>query len=489
MKPVPLLTAALLSGYACVFGEKVRFQRVLDLRIGREYLLESRAIPVTIGYQSWSARSLPLDSPGFEPLTRKRISAFGGYSRTYGLGGPSDEKRHSLDINLGAMRSVAGYAYVPFYRDARVEELNITDDIDTVKLASVLDGAVRRLHRRRAFDDRGFWATDTRIAVRAMYKNQQNFVPFIPDSLLFFWEKSIMREISGRLRVRTIPSAGLGELRNATSAYYAFELERQLLRHGVIDFPLSDRTMAALSEELAQGASRRLRDHDYLQRYKARIDTILAADAASRPENLRYLSSFMLRRLLLKNEAPLYRGLRAGVALDQSLDGVFMRGKTTFPYEDIADSARRVAALDTYTSLKLTLDWGATLNERLHVMVEAEKMLFASEEELVFLRDGRFDLERFAEVAFDVRLTCLALHWLRMRAGADDALCWLIVPFQSPYRLYAAADAYLEDHLAITATVAGSFGNRGDRRYSRPPLPDQPLESGAQFMLSMRYRF
>ncbi len=499
MKEYILVFAAVLLVPASSPGvEKIRFTRVLDLYKNAAYSSRMRAIPVHIAYQSWSATSISLDAADFEPLSEKKITTRFGYRQSADSGSQKQNTTKAFGGFLAGKRDVFGYYYPAFHTIGNQTKNNqlkiegdLEEDLDTVKMSAMLCGY--GAYTIAAYPDSPFpalgphWEAVIELDGFSRYLDQQNYEPYIPDSLLFFWEKSIKQEFSSAARLTLGPAAGLGRMQNISAVYYAFELEKQLLENGVIDFPLSDRTMAELAEYLSKGPTWRLREHEYMRRYKAGIDSIISKDAAARADNLRLLSSFMIKRTLLKNEKPLLKGLRTVVGIDQRITGLYRGGSTRYPYIDRPDDNEKTFDINSNTQLNLRAEWGLPINRQLHLLLRGEKRLLSSRRGIEFWNEGRLDAHSLLHVNFDARLSIWPTTWTRMHLGFEDLLCYIIAPFQAPYRLFGDFSVYLEDHLAISFNCSGFFGDYSNRSYSRPDLQETYLNRGLRMTLALQY--
>lgn len=491
-------------------AEPSRARRVLGKLSGHLYRTEERGIGMDVGYytepEGVSLYPAPNDSTVFDTsLTHRRT--LGGEIFYVVERMESDEWAEVERSLIGGYRVEHDHhdslvrGYVPPGISIGGDNFSYAQPVngyDTVSI-SVID--YTRLHWAARCYMAGAavaWphlALGVDVNIRAAAIREENYDPFLPivegtEELHSDKYKKRREEIDAGVVLS--PGIGFGRRVNATHVNAAFQLERELKRCGAISFSLADTTIALIAELLSRNDSYRLRDLVVTRRFKAELDSILLTDAAVVPEQLRCLSPFVPRNLVVHRSSPVLVGGDVMLQARQRVDGAVFREKTRFPYVAGGGETfeRDGAALGHSAMLGVRARWGTLLTRNWSVSLAAEKRLFSSHDHLEWYRNGAVDWQRLMETDWSAETALWGGAWLRLNAGVEHVLCRLVVPREWPYRSFVGVEGFIEDYVGIEFSMAWYHGGENhDRSYPLWTSPFSPLRHGRIVRLGAVYTF
>lgn len=147
---------------------------------------------------------------------------------------------------------------------------------------------------------------------------RNSYDPTASDTVLNLMGIAALHETreDARLGLSLRPGFRLGRMHRQDPLVGALALEQRFLRTGGCAFPLSDRTILALTRLCAENRTSSLRSEKGLAAFKARIDSAMLADAAVQRVDLRYIPPMDLRRMMLAEQARLEQGLDLSLQVD-----------------------------------------------------------------------------------------------------------------------------------------------------------------------------
>jgi hypothetical protein len=309
-----------------------------------------------------------------------------------------------------------------------------------------------------------FYALGGDIHASLHMGREESFEP--QDLYDWKWDKFIRSKHRGSLQATLQGSAGTGRLKDASYVHHALALERELRRFGAVRFDLADETVADIADLMARSDRADLRDSDSLRAFKARLDSLLHADAAAEPEHFRRLSPFAIRRILLRDGFEFPSGLQAAFYADQNLGVSGAMRNIRYPNlpEGAQDTSSSGVDLDYSFNLGARAEWGRSVGRRVFVHVLGEKRLLSP---LLWERYGsgrEQRLQALAETHWDLGITFLPGQSFRLSWHVRDLPLSLRYSEQERYPrgiVFGPAkatqlrlDAFIEDYVAFAVMLS-----------------------------------
>jgi hypothetical protein len=324
------------------------------------------------------------------------------------------------------------------------------------------------------------------------YGRRENIEPPIPDSLMSdgkFIDRGLRVDLYGNLR----PAIGIGRPHDISAVYYALELERALLKSGAINFPLAEDRIIKLATIIARNRTYHLRNYARVQQLKAEIDSTIVGDEAVKPENLRLVSIFDIRDVLLHFIPPMFTKPRGEIFVQQRLSGTLATHYFHYPYNiwvQKVDTSWRSRVIDHDALLGARVQVGLPLTDHGFLSCSAVKPLLN--------KSGPFATTAWTwRNAIDVRWN-LRLDFWQLRSSyvtsmsglsIDDIPTFIAVPNYWPYRCILHETLFFEDYFSINIDF-GFYQSRGaDRSFVAWQEPFDPILHGLAGALQLIYRF
>jgi hypothetical protein len=438
-------------------AELSRFQNILSLYNGYEYLIEDRQSNFDFIYFKQDPDVIRDDSRGTSvSYHRSYLQAMMSFQKDGIQGDSASQKSSSFSIGLSIDSRERGFSE---------RELNpqgsaaFYDEIDTIAKSFTCRGALRRNYRgyfgAAGRSGPGYASVGIDADWTISYAREENVEPGFPDSLMPSG-KFIDRRIGCQGGAAVEPALGWGRQRNVSYVYYALELERELIKKGAVLFPLSDRRLARIADLLARNHTFRLRDYTRIEKFKSDLDSLLTGDEAVNRAGLRLISPFEIKDVLMHFVPGFYERprielyARAGIAWDAGHNDIHYPPNI---WQDFTDSAFNSVHLGHDAQLGLRAVDGFAVSRYLFLVLGVSKPLVSKNTGPEFFTNGAFDWRKAA----DFRWTIEALFWhprffyltMFTHLAIDGLPAYGVVPIQWPYRLALRETFFLEDYFSV----------------------------------------
>ncbi len=354
--------------------------------------------------------------------------------------------------------------------------LGAAEDSDTVVTTIALSGSHRRVftkYLRAAYPLAPSLALDAGVEVTGGFEHEENTEPYFDPSLpeAFVRHKYHLRTQRADAVLELVPGAALGRPINTTHLSLALEIEKELKKSGTIRFDLSDKTLLAIAKLVSENDSYKLHDHEEFKKFKAKLDTLIVADAAGDADKLRFFSQFQIRHLVLRKAPEFLSGPTVGLFTQQHFSGQLRHFAKEYPY-DSSHVYNDTSSIDFEPGYGGTLDikasWGVPISPRWFFDVACMKRFVSERGGWEFADDGRFEPEKLAQA--DWGLT--SLFWIHVRLfaeiGVEHLLAHVVVPKEWPYHSWCALDVLIEENFSVRAQFSIYNSQMADKSYVSP---------------------
>jgi hypothetical protein len=331
----------------------------------------------------------------------------------------------------------------------------------------------------------GFFTWGIENNIQSRYIHSENIDPFIPDSLLF--SKFTQNTLQGG--IHSSVSAGIGFGRPKTINYLldAFAIERRLKQNNVIAFPLDDKTMEKISILIAQFDSYQIKKPEIFKTFKKELDSILIKDVSTNKKNLKRLSEFDLKRIILRNMPRYEQGIRGTILISEDISNqweiIKYEQRDWFDTTDL-DSSTNLFAHSAKLHMNLNAGW--VFNQYLFCHIDFDKPLFIEknfpDNPFYYVKDpGMFLIS--GEVTF------WPFSPLILTAGFKNISFKQFSPHTDPEKLFVRTESLIEDYVSINFTLS----LLAKQTLPLADLPQHDSQSrvgnGIGLNLSIRYAF
>jgi hypothetical protein len=490
--------ATLIAAGLCS-AESSRFNRLVRRYLNHDYVSEDRYIDVNVArHVNPGEREVDPDQLDTTLNFQKTIVAeFAGHLYRY-TGTNDRDAGMEHTVALTGRHRTAGFTRRGYVDPTPqcIEGICFSvvapvEDFDTVATSAVLQGThafdfTRSLRPPAQYPP--FVAVSARFHWAGEYTYEQNTEPFIPDSLIN--RKYFLDVQEARHETRFTAAAGFGKPVNVTHLYHALAIERELKKRGAIRFDLSDSTLLAIARLVAGNDSYRLREPADFKRFKARLDSAVARDAAGDTERLRYFTQFHLKRIVLREEPMFFSGPKVFFTVPSRIGATVHRHGIRFPNRDddtLRDSVAinylffRDAALDANAS------WGVPLTARWFIEAACAKRLLSTESGVAFATGHRLDWRDLLLVDWSLISSFWVGTRLLVQAAVEHAPALIAAPKNWPYHSWLALDLLVEDNISVRARFSLFNADLDDPSYASPS--GEPLHHGLAGDVTVVYGF
>ncbi len=314
----------------------------------------------------------------------------------------------------------------------------------------------------------------------------------IPDPELKMDRFRITRE-QGTLFLDLSPAVGIGRQKNVTPLYQVFKLEKELLRKGAINFPLSDKTMLAIAQLLARHNTYTLKKMDATKEFKRILDSIIVLDGAIERERLRYVSPLELKKIILCQVPPLMAKPQAALFTTSRMVPRAAHSETVYPYGVTTDAADTsyIAGSFTYEHLLgLRAACGIPLTSWWFLDLKAYRNLLATDTKIDFLTaHDHVRWNNVLDMRWDMQTSFWPINWMLLNIGIDNLPSWLCVPRATPLSTYLASHFFIEDYCSLITRLAYKRSGKRYTAYEQWAPSFTTTGSGFLFTCSVTYNF
>jgi len=302
----------------------------------------------------------------------------------------------------------------------------------------------------------------------------------------------IKRKQNATILAQLTGGIGIGKQMYASPVYQIVQLEKRLIKSGVISARFSDKTVAEIAKLLAENTTYTLKKLEESKKFKSRLDSIIINDPSVKKESLRYISPLEIRKILLCNAPVLIAKPKARLFTTSHAVFELNRFDNEYPYDELGyynDTSYIKPKLRYEHLLGMDFVWGIPFTSFWFLDIKAVRHLISTDKEIDFYDGDEIDRDEVLDVRWDIQSSLWFTNWLLIRLGLKNLPAWVAVPRESPYDTYIHLNIFIEDYLSLTTALSYCNYRSEHFYYLKWHEPLKRTYNGLVFTITALYNF
>ena len=329
----------------------------------------------------------------------------------------------------------------------------------------------------------------------AVYSRKNDYLalidPHLPDS--FKSDREIIRNQKATAIIDLTPAIGIGKQSLLTPVYQVFRLEEKLIRNGLADRKLSDKTLISLAELLAKNNSYTLKKHDKIKEFKTKVDSIVIKDEAVKKEKLRYVSPLEIKKILLGKTPVFYSKPLLRLFTTSRILANVSRVEIEYPYDvynEFNDTSFTQPKFCYEHLVGMDFVWGIPVTHYWFINFKGTRNLLSTDNEIDFYNDDKqLKWDNVLDARWNIQSSLWLTNWLLIQLGLNNLPAWIVIPRELPYHSYMNLTIFVEDYLSLTTAISSYNYRPKHYSYLNWYEPANRIYTGTVCNISATYNF